>query len=1075
MCFGVDVMRDFFCRMVRLSSFLILMGVAPLVQAAGYTASITTAYPQLPVDNAVAKQVVWAAGNSSGFPSATIACDDCISQVMPIGFNFNFGGVSYPNWSMQSNGVIFFQPAGTTGSGTTGAAAASGAPTYTPNSLPTANFGTSGQPALMPFWADLIHNASSLTFPQTSARASLYQYQVLTVSGAQVLVVQLKNVGYFSAPSNPVNMQIQIWSTGQIVYAYGSITTITSGNSGLTIGLQYPGGGCNSLANKLSTSLSNQSYLFAWDANAPACQQIPTVNHFEIRESGTATMCTEPVKVLACSSATAPCPAANIISNQIINAAVTVTGTGTVGTPNISPSSFNLQPSSSIQTVNLTWATGSAGTATLGIQASVSATGALVCTNAAGTARQANCNMVVSNRACVTPPHHFEIRGPATGSTCANSTFTLKAWADATQTLPYTAGWTGTLTQAGNPASLPNLGAFTVPAGSSTVDISPIGFVSNGATTFSTSSPTALVGSTTCSFGSSNSCLLVATNASCAADFNCTETTSNTSSTPADSAPTTGRLYTKLTGTSFTVDVIARLAGGAVVDDYASDVDKAVNVELVDSSNGASCAAYPNITDVSPTSQNLVFAKANQSTDKGRKSVSFTVGNAYQNVRCRARDNNGVVGCSQDSFTIRPQGVTLSATGATATAPSATASPAIAAGSSFSLRAVASPATATNYAGTLDQATTKITAQDPTKSVIATGGTAGVLSPNALTAGQTVTNATYSEVGYAYLEPDAYVDSNYTAIDSPNDCVAGSSSNVLNAAGKYGCNVANQTTFTLGRFRPNNFITVVTPACAAGNFSYAGSTTPARTGQAFSVVVTAQNAAGSTTSNYRGLFAHTPVLTNAGSTSGISGNALIFSNGVATASVVYTAGTARSSPVTLTMRAVDVDPVSPASSQGYTEGQSLIRSGQVRLSNAYGSELLDLPMSLTAQYWNGTGWVTNTFDSCTTGVGLSSAIVSASLAASKVCAWDSGAPGLSGIGCSTAGVSSKKFAEPPSAGNFNLNLQKPGAGFGGSADITVTVPTWLQFVGNGSVATSPKGRATFGVYKSPLIYLRENY
>jgi len=79
------------------------------------------------------------------------------------------------------------------------------------------------------------------------------------------------------------------------------------------------------------------------------------------------------------------------------------------------------------------------------------------------------------------------------------------------------------------------------------------------------------------------------------------------------------------------------------------------------------------------------------------------------------------------------------------------------------------------------------------------------------------------------------------------------------------------------------------------------------------------------------------------------------------------------------------------------------------------------------------------------------------------------------MGCSVAGVSSKKFASPPNAGNFNLNLQKPGAGFPGTADITVTVPTWLQFVGNGSVTSSPKGRATFGVYKSPLIYLRENY
>jgi len=149
-------------------------------------------------------------------------------------------------------------------------------------------------------------------------------------------------------------MQIQIWSTGQIAHAYGSITTITSGNNGLTIGLQYPGGGCNALANKLSTSLSNQSYSFAWDANASACQQIPTVNHFEIRESGTATMCTEPVKVLAVLPVQLrPCPAADvIISNQIINAAVTVTGTGTGGHAEYQPPpALTFSPSSSIRTV----------------------------------------------------------------------------------------------------------------------------------------------------------------------------------------------------------------------------------------------------------------------------------------------------------------------------------------------------------------------------------------------------------------------------------------------------------------------------------------------------------------------------------------------------------------------------------------------------------------------------------------------------------------------------------------------------------------------------------------------------
>jgi hypothetical protein len=180
-------------RMTRSVFILHLLFCAVWAHAAGYTASITTAYPKLTISNTVAQQVVWAAGNGSGYPSATMACDDCISQVMPIGFNFTFGGVSYPNWSMQSNGVIFFQGAGATGAGTTGIGTASGTSTYTPNSLPTSNFGTLGQPALMPFWADLIHNTSSLTFPQ-SATASLYQYQVLTVSGTQVLVVQLSNV-----------------------------------------------------------------------------------------------------------------------------------------------------------------------------------------------------------------------------------------------------------------------------------------------------------------------------------------------------------------------------------------------------------------------------------------------------------------------------------------------------------------------------------------------------------------------------------------------------------------------------------------------------------------------------------------------------------------------------------------------------------------------------------------------------------------------------------------------------------------------------------------------------------------
>jgi hypothetical protein len=331
---------------------------------------------------------------------------------------------------------------------------------------------------------------------------------VLTVGSAQVLVIQLKNVGYYAAPSSPVNMQVQLWSTGQIVYSYGTLQTLAS-NALLRVGLQYPGGGCNTLATIQSVSLSNQSYLYTWDTAAAGCPSLPTVNHYEVRKADTATLCPYPVTVLACSVATAPCPAASIIDTQIINAAINVTGVG-AATVTKSPASFNMQPGAPQQSVILNWPSGSSGTATLAVQAAFTPTGALVCTNAAGTVKSANCNVAVSNTACIAPPHHYQIQGPAQGSTCANNSFTIAAWADAAETVAYTAGLTaGTLTQAGNLASLPNLGAFSIPAGSSAVSISPVTFLSPGTTTFSTMANPALAGATTCKFGSSTSCAFV--------------------------------------------------------------------------------------------------------------------------------------------------------------------------------------------------------------------------------------------------------------------------------------------------------------------------------------------------------------------------------------------------------------------------------------------------------------------------------------------------------------------------------------------------------------------------------------
>lgn len=41
------------------------------------------------------------------------------------------------------------------------------------------------------------------------------------------------------------------------------------------------------------------------------------------------------------------------------------------------------------------------------------------------------------------------------------------------------------------------------------------------------------------------------------------------------------------------------------------------------------------------------------------------------------------------------------------------------------------------------------------------------------------------------------------------------------------------------------------------------------------------------------------------------------------------------------------------------EGSASILSGRALLANAYGSELLDLPMVFRTESWNGSGWVLN--------------------------------------------------------------------------------------------------------------------
>jgi uncharacterized repeat protein (TIGR01451 family) len=551
------------------------------------------------------------------------------------------------------------------------------------------------------------------------------------------------------------------------------------------------------------------------------------------------------------------------------------------------------------------------------------------------------------------------------------------------------------------------------------------------------------------------------------ANFECLEsgvTYSNLNSTPSARNP----LYTKVAGTGFKFDVVALQNSGAISTTYTASSN--VTVELFDDSASPrpACAAYS-----SPVaSQAITFVAG----DSGRKTLplNFSITSAYRKLRCRVRDNNQssvTYGCSSDDFAVRPSNFTVTATGsadADATGASTTNTPKIKAGANFSLTATAN---ATGYNGTPIIDNTKISAHTGAAQAGTVSGSFG--AANVSTAVATGAAFSYSEVGYFRFAANGVYDSTFTAIDSANgDCNTGfSASGSLNAC-SFGNNAA---TNYFGRFIPDHFNTVTTQACVSGNFTYSG--------QPFSTQVTAYNSSGGVTKNYDKtgngsggyIFAKTVTLSDANGVAGSLTNNTIsasgFTQGVATATPTFTF-TTPIAPATIKLRATDADSVT---SSGATEGViSNLRSGRLFIPNTYGSELLPLTVPIEAQYWNGTAYQRNQQDSCSV-VPVSSIALSnykSNLAACETA--------LSGGGTM-------------SLGKVSTVLSKPGSGNSGSVDLTVNVGSTAT--GNYCTSASPPppstsalataanipwfstkpSRATFGIYKTPVIYMRENF
>lgn len=277
------------------------------------------------------------------------------------------------------------------------------------------------------------------------------------------------------------------------------------------------------------------------------------------------------------------------------------------------------------------------------------------------------------------------------------------------------------------------------------------------------------------------------------------------------------------------------------------------------------------------------------------------------------------------------------------------------------------------------------------------------------------------------------------------------------------------STGAVGRFIPHHFDLALSAAC--GSFSYAG--------QPFSATVTARNAAGGTTLNYDGSpstspgFAKTVTLTEAptlglGTLGAGSIAANAFSAGVASGLPAYSFTSKTTTLQSLVLRVTDTDAVSSA---GYTEGSMPLRSGRLRLSNAFGKTGAALQLPVVAEFWNGNAWVLNSADSCTT-------LPAASVAMSNL---------RSPAGGSTAATTSAS-AVSLAGGSGLLTLAAPSpAGNGLSLDIAINLGSsaadqsclashpasagaakpWLR-AQNGACAVTadrdPAARASFGIF-----------
>jgi len=684
--------------------------------------------------------------------------------------------------------------------------------------------------------------------------------------------------------------------------------------------------------------------------------------------------------------------------------------------------------------------------------------------------------LATTTHACASAaPNHYELSLPTGGITCLSSTVTVTACTDSSSPCSnnYTAasGTTATLvTSAGT------LGATTVTFGATGVANTTLSYPAavNGAAAAVTLSGEQIVAT------SPRKCCPDGINCvvgnSCSATFNTagfiiSGTVDDVAATiPSQVAGTTSATYyLRAIKTNTTTKACESALSGANTVNFAYECNDpttcyAANLMSVNGGSATTIARNNNGSHASVTAVNMTF-DAN-----GNAPFTFNYSDVGQVKLWASKTvNSAPLSGSTNGFVVKPFDFRVIACDAAVVGDCTTApaDPGVAGGGSVFAKA------GTNFKATVTARTSGGTAtpsfgagsNNGTETVNLTrtrvaptaagvvdgtlGGTTSIIRSSFSGGIATVSDLSWSEVGVITL-------------------TAANSTFLGNAL------VTTGVTGNLGRFYPDHFDTSVALTAGVPMACPAGLTCPTSyngivySGQAYTTQVTAMNLSGGTTQNYSGALGYAKAVTLAawdalGSTTTQNPSGALANNtittamfgasvaGVATTNIsTYTLATATTVPTNIFMRANESlggDNVTsllaiPANS---VEGGVKVVSGHIKVSNAYGSELLPLTLMATAQYYTATGWVNSITDS----------ITHLTLTTTYP------------VGAGTTAVTLTPASSNLSGGQLNIKLGKPSSG-AGIATITPTAPPYLPVTA---------GTATFGVHKgnNRFIYRRENY